>query len=98
MWSFRHLKHQNLSTSDDFIHGSRILFLVLFLATKEVVAPLANDPIMSGRLIKSVRHLEHQNPSSNSRDDFASSIFGYQRGIGTSCKRSSYVGEINTAI
>ena len=29
----------------------------------EAVAPLANDPIMSGRSIQSFRHLEHQNPS-----------------------------------
>ena len=27
------------------------------------MAPLANDPIMSGRLIRLFRHLEHQNPS-----------------------------------
>ena len=26
------------------------------------MAPLANDPIMSGRLIQSLRHLECQNP------------------------------------
>ena len=29
----------------------------------EAVAPHANDPIMSGRLIQLFRHLEHQNPS-----------------------------------
>ena len=29
----------------------------------EAVAPLENDPIMSGRSIRSFRHLEHQNPS-----------------------------------
>ena len=61
--SFRHLKHQNPSTGDDFIHSSGIFFLVQFLATMEAVAPLANDPIMSGRSIRSFRHLEHQNPS-----------------------------------
>ena len=44
--SFRHLKHQNLSTGDNFIYSSRIIFLVLFLATKETLVPLANDPIM----------------------------------------------------
>ena len=27
------------------------------------MAPLANDPIMSRRLIRSFRHLEYQNPS-----------------------------------
>ena len=63
IWSFRHLKHQNLSTSDDFIYSSGIIFLVPLLATMEAVAPLANDPIMSGRSIRSFRHLEHQNPS-----------------------------------
>ena len=32
-------------------------FLVQFLATMEAVAPLANDPIMLGRLILPFRHL-----------------------------------------
>ena len=53
--SFRHLKHQNLSTGDDFIHQGSIAtarshirgVVVPFLATREVVAPLTNDPIMS---------------------------------------------------
>ena len=36
----------------------------------EAVAPLTNDPIMSGTLIWLFRHLEHQNPSSKSRDEF----------------------------
>ena len=67
--SFRHLKHQNPSTGDDFIHSSGIIFLVALLATMEAVAPLVNDPIMLGRSIQSFRHLEHQNPSSNSRDN-----------------------------
>ena len=49
--SFRHHKHQNLSTGDDFIHSSGIIFLVPFLATREAVALLANDPIMSATLI-----------------------------------------------
>ena len=31
---------------DGFIHSSGIIFLVPFLATKETLAPLANDPIM----------------------------------------------------
>jgi len=38
-------------------------FLVPFLATREVVAPLANNPIMLDRSIQSFRHLELQNPS-----------------------------------
>ena len=37
--------------------------LVTFLAIREAVLPLANYPIMLGRLIRSFRHLEHQNPS-----------------------------------
>ena len=32
------------------------------------MAPLANDPIMSGRLILSFKHREHQNPSIISED------------------------------
>jgi len=36
----------SLSTGDDFIDTSGIIFLVPFLATKEKLAPLANDPIM----------------------------------------------------
>ena len=56
IWSFRHLKHLNLSTGDDFIHSSRIIFLVPFLATREAVA-------VSGRFIRSFRHLKHQNIS-----------------------------------
>ena len=34
--------------SDYFVHSSQILFS-LILATKEAVAPLTNDPIISGR-------------------------------------------------
>ena len=49
--SFRHLKHQNLSAGDDFIYSSRIIFLVLFLAIRQVVVPLANDLIMWGTSI-----------------------------------------------
>ena len=41
------------------------LFQVPFLATREAVAPHANDPFMSGTWIRSFRHLEHQNLSSN---------------------------------
>ena len=61
--SFRHLKHQNLSTGDDFIYSSGIIFLVPFLATREAVALLANDLIMSGTSIRSFRHLKYQNLS-----------------------------------
>ena len=54
IWSFRLLKHQNLSTGDDFIHQGSIAtarshirgVIDPFLATREVVAPLTNDPIM----------------------------------------------------
>ena len=64
---FRHLKHQNLSTGDNIIYSSRIIFF-LFLATREAVVPLAKDLIMSGTLIKMFRHLKHQNLSTS--DDF----------------------------
>ena len=63
IWLFRHLKHQNLFTGDDFIYSRGIIFFVLFLATKEALALLINDPIMSGRSIWSFGHLECQNPS-----------------------------------
>ena len=66
--SFKHLKHQNLSTGDDFIYRSGIFFLVPFMATGEAVVLLANDFIMSGTSIRSFRHLEHQNPSIISED------------------------------
>ena len=42
IWLFRHLEHVNLSSN-----GCDI-YLVSFLATREAVAQLANDPIMSG--------------------------------------------------
>ena len=61
--SFRHLKHQNMSTGDDFIYSSGIIFLVPFLASMEAVALLANDPNMLATFIQLFRHLEHQNPS-----------------------------------
>ena len=38
------LRHE--STGDDFIDSCGIIFLVLFLATKETLGPLANDPNM----------------------------------------------------
>ena len=65
---FRYLKHQNLSTGDDFIYHRGIIFLVPFLSTREAVALLANDLIMSDTLIRLFRHLEHQNPSIISED------------------------------
>ena len=90
---FRHLETTSMSICDDFIYNSRILFLVPFLATKEALAPLPNDPIMWGRLIWLFGHLECQNPSVIS--DFTdrgrsgkifSSNFGHQGfGCGT-CK------------
>ena len=61
--SFRHLKHQNLSTGDDFIDGSGIIFLVPFFATKEALALLTTNPVNAGRSIWLFRHLECQNPS-----------------------------------
>ena len=66
--SFKHLKHQNLSTGDDSIHSSGIICLVQFFTTKKVLAPHSHDPIMSERLIWSLRHLKHQNLSTC--DDF----------------------------
>ena len=66
--SFIHLKHQNMSTGDDFIHISEIIFVVPFLTTREAVVLLTNDPIMSDTLIWSFRHLEHQNPPIISED------------------------------
>ena len=38
-------------------------FLVIFLATREAVAPFANDPIMREKLIGLFRYLECQDPS-----------------------------------
>ena len=61
--SFRHLELQNPSTGDDFILSSGIFYLVLLFTTMRVVAPLKDDPILSGRSILSFRHLELQNPS-----------------------------------
>ena len=39
------------------------MILVPILAAMAAAAPLANDPIMSGRSIRSFRHPDHQNPS-----------------------------------
>ena len=60
--SFKHLKHQNLSTGNDFIHGSGIFFSFIFVH-QGAVALLANNLIMSGTSIRSFRHLEYQNLS-----------------------------------
>ena len=59
----RAISVRHVSTGDDFIDSSGIIFLVPFLATKEAVPPLTNDPILWGRSIQSFRHLENQNPS-----------------------------------
>ena len=82
--SFRYLKHPNLSTGDDYIYSSGIIFLVPFLATREAVALHANDLIMSGTSIRSFRHLEHQNPSIISEDiGRARSVQQFRRNGGT---------------
>ena len=67
--------------------------LVPIWATRELVVPLNNDPLMSGRLIWLLRHLKHQNPSiiSDSIDStrcgkIFSSNFGHQGVSGTTCK------------
>merc|ERR1712002_1261368 len=64
----RAISVRHVSTGDDFIYSSGIIFLVPFLATMEVVALLANDLIMSYTSIRSFRHLEHKNPSIISED------------------------------
>ena len=72
---------RHVSTGDDFIYSSGIIFLVPFLATMEAVALLANDLIMSGTSIRSFRHLEHQNPSIISEDiGRARSVQQFQNG------------------
>ena len=63
IWLFRHLKHQNQSTGDDFKDSSGIIFLVPFFTTNEVLTPLADDSIVLGRSIWSFRHVECQNLS-----------------------------------
>ena len=57
---FRHLKHQNMSTSDDIIDSSGKIFLVPFLASEEALTSLAHDPIMSGISVWSFKHLKCQ--------------------------------------
>ena len=68
IWSFRYLKHQNLSTGDDFIYSSEIILLVPLLATREVVAPLLNYAVISDGSIQWFWHLEHKNISFVSRN------------------------------
>ena len=64
----RAISVRHVSTDDDFIYSSGIIFLVPFLTTMEAVALLANDLILSATSIRSFRHLEHQNPSIISED------------------------------
>ena len=75
--------------------------LVQFLATKELLVSLANDPIMMGRLIGLFRHLEHQNPSTISdsigRARIVQQFQSWIGGVGSeeeseeySCLRTSY--------
>ena len=64
----RAISVRHVSTGDDFIYSSGIIFLVPFLATMEAVAPPENNLIMSGTSRRSFRHLKHQNPSIISED------------------------------
>ena len=64
----RAISVRHVSTGDDFIDRRGIICLVQFLATKETLAPFANDPIMKKRSIQLFRHLECQNPSIISED------------------------------
>jgi len=83
-------------------------FLVPFFTTMEVVAPLENHPILSGRSIRSFRYLELQNPSTgydfihifpkkNSKVIF-SSLFHHHGGSGATWKWSYLIGQVNTVI
>ena len=63
IYLFRHLKYQNLSTGDDFIHNNGMILWVEFLAIKKALVQLANDPILWERLILLFRYLQHRNPS-----------------------------------
>ena len=84
----RAISVRHVSTGDDFIYSSGIIFLVPFLATMEAVALLANDLIMSGTSIRSFRHLEHQNPSIISED------IGRARQRATIPERRSQIGGV----
>ena len=46
--------------------SNRFWGLVSFIATREAVALVANDPIISGTFIWLFRQIENQTPSSNS--------------------------------
>ena len=48
--------------------------LVPILATLGAVVPLENDPIMSGRLIRSFRYLKHRNLSTGDYFIYSSGI------------------------
>ena len=48
---FKHLKYQNLSTGDDFIHTRQIIVLVPFLVTKEALSLLTNYPTTVDKII-----------------------------------------------
>ena len=69
--------------------------MVHLLATMEAVALLANYLIMSGTLIRSFRHLEHQNPSIISEDiGRASGVQQFRnRGMEESDRRNTVVLE-----
>ena len=58
--SFKHLKHQNLSTGDEFIHSRGVIGIGI---GKVALVLLVNDSIMSVRSIQLFRHLESQNLS-----------------------------------
>ena len=66
------------------------IFLVQYLATKEVLVPVANDPIMSERSIRSFRHIECQNLSIIS--DSIDSRRGLQQFWNGRTKRQSKIG------
>ena len=65
---FKNLENQNLSTGDDFIHSSGIIFCISFLANKELLATIAYVTMMSGISMQWLRHLQHQILSTG--DDF----------------------------
>ena len=56
---YRAFSVRHVSTGDDFIESSEIIFSVPFLAIKETLVALANYPIISERSIWSFRHLKH---------------------------------------
>ena len=44
-------------------YDAQKVFIDSISTTMEAVVPLANDPIMWGKMLQSSRHLEHQNIS-----------------------------------